>query len=80
MINKGDLFQGRHWRSDVGSPLLVEVVRTYDKPDIDPECPESVAIVGMVEAVVLSGPDIGKTRRYRRRQFYQVFLPVEEAS
>lgn len=80
MINKGDLFQGRPGVSNVGSPLLVEVVRTYDKRDIDPECPESVAIVGMVEMVILSGPDIGKTKRYRRRRFHQVFLPVEEAT
>ena len=80
MINKGDLFQGRHWRSDVGSPLLVEVVRTYDKRDIDYDCPESVAIIGMVEAIVLTGPDIGKTKRYRRSHFHGVFKRVEEAS
>ena len=78
MINKGDLFQSRVWVKEA-SPLLVEVVCTFNKPDIDPECPESVAIVGMVEAVVLNGPDIGKNRKYRRSQFHQVFLPVEEA-
>ncbi len=80
MINKGDLFQCHLLAHQGPSPLLVEVVRTYDKPDIDPECPESVAIVGMVEAVVLSGPDIGKTRRYTRTQFRSRFDPVEEAS
>jgi hypothetical protein len=79
MINKGDLFQGKAWVKG-RSPLLIEVVRTYNKRDIDYDCPESVAIIGMVEAVVLSGPDIGKIRRYQRSQFHQVFLPVEEAS
>lgn len=79
MIKKGNLFQGRAW-VEGSFPLLVEVVCTYDKPDIDPECPESVAIVGMVEAVVLSGPNIGMIRKYRRKQFRQVFEPVEVAS
>ena len=79
MIKKGNLFQGRAWVKGA-SPLLVEVVCTYNRPDIDPECPESVAIVGMVEAVILNGPDIGKTRKYRRSQFRQVFDAVEEAS
>tara|TARA_B100000900_G_scaffold159571_1_gene135524 strand:+ start:198 stop:428 length:231 start_codon:yes stop_codon:yes gene_type:complete len=75
MIKKGNLFQGKT-SSEV---KLVEVVRTYNKPDIDPECPESVAIVGMVEAVILSGPGIGKTIRSRRSQFLLAFSPVEEA-
>ena len=80
MINKGDLFQGRAWELHSSSPLLVEVVSTYDKRDIDYDCPESVAIIGMVEAVILSGPDIGKTRRYRRKGFNRIFTRVEEAS
>ena len=80
MIKKGNLFQGRASVESNAPPCLVEVVRTYDKRDIDYDCPESVAIIGMVEAVILSGPDIGKTRRYRRTQFRRVFSPVEEAS
>ena len=76
VIRKGNLFQGHSWDSKP-SPVFVEVLRTYDKADIDPECPESVAIVGMVEARVLSGQDIGKTRRYRRTQFRRVFTPVD---
>ena len=80
MINKGDLFH-RHLLAHQGpSPELVEVVRTYNKADIDYDCPESVAIIGMVEAVVLTGPDIGKTKRYRRSHFHGVFKRVEEAS
>ncbi len=79
MINKGDLFQGRATVESDAPPCLLEVVRTYNKRDIDYDCPESVAIIGMVEVVILSGPDIGKVRRYRRSQFRRVFSPVEEA-
>lgn len=79
MIKKGSLFQGRVTVEGV-TPILVEVLRTYDKRDIDYDCPESVAIVGMVEAVVLNGPDIGKNRKYQRLQFRRLFMPVEEAS
>ena len=49
MIKKGNLFQGRATVESDAPPCLVEVARTYDKRDIDYECPESVAIVGMVE-------------------------------
>mgnify|MGYP003317456127 CR=1 FL=1 len=50
MIEKGDLYQsGVEFNGEL---ILVQVQRTYDKADIDPECPESVAIIGMVEAVV----------------------------
>ena len=80
MIKKGNLFQGRATVESDAPPCLVEVARTYDKRDIDYECPESVAIVGMVEVVILSGPDIGKTRRYQRLQFRRLFIPIEEAS
>ena len=80
MIKKGNLFQGRATVESDAPPCLVEIVRTYDKRDIDYDCPESVAIIGMVEAVILSGPDIGKVRRYQRSQFRRVFSPVEEAS
>ena len=79
MIKKGNLFQGIVTVEGV-TPILVEVLRTYDKRDIDYDCPESVAIVGMVEAVVLNGPDIGKNRKYQRLQFRRLFMPVEEAS
>ena len=77
MINKGDLFQGVASIKGHGHPFI-EIIRTYNKRDIDPDCPESVAIVGMVEAVMLSGPDIGKTKSYHRRGFNQLFLRVEE--
>ena len=68
MIKAGNLFKTkRPMRS--GKDELCEVISTYNKPDIDPQCPESVAIVGMVKAVWLSGPHIGKTFRSARRNF-----------
>ncbi len=81
MINKGDLFivKATNPQHDIVN-CLVEVVRTYNKRDIDPECPESVAIIGMVEIIVLSGTDIGKTMRYPRRSFHRIFRRVEGAA
>ena len=73
MIEKGNLF-----RSLTDTTLLVEVVRTYNHRDIDPDCPESVAIIGMIETVVLSGDDIGTTRRFRQRGFWKRFEKLEK--
>ena len=70
MIKKGKLYRYAE-NSDTNVPL-VEVNKTWDKPDIDPYCPESVAIVGMVTFTYLSGPKIGKTRSVRRRVFSTV--------
>ena len=72
MIEKGDLFRS------LTDEVLVEVVRTYNHRDIDPDCPESIAIIGMIETVVLSGKDIGKTRKFRHRGFRKRFEKLEE--
>jgi len=80
MINKGDLFLSIDSPGRPEGKCFVEVVRTYNKRDIDPDCPESVAIIGIVEIVVLSGSDIGKSMRFLRRGFNQRFVRVEEAS
>lgn len=66
MIKKGKLYQCLD--PDVGL-VLCEVVSTYNRPDIDPDCPESVAIVGMVRAMWMSGPHIGKTFSVTRKTF-----------
>tara|TARA_R110001592_G_scaffold94582_2_gene273658 strand:- start:419 stop:655 length:237 start_codon:yes stop_codon:yes gene_type:complete len=69
MIKKGNLYR----YSETGSnDPLVEVVRTWDKRDIDFDNPLSVAIVGMVTFTYLSGPNIGKTRSVLRRTFSAV--------
>lgn len=70
MIKKGKLYRYAE-NGNINQPL-VEVNKTWDKPDIDPHCPESVAIVGMVTFTYLSGPKIGKTRSVRRRVFSTV--------
>tara|TARA_E500000331_G_scaffold354420_1_gene407352 strand:- start:11 stop:262 length:252 start_codon:yes stop_codon:yes gene_type:complete len=72
MIEKGDLFRMH------GTETLVEVVRTYNHRDIDPDCPESVAIIGMIETVVLSGDGIGKKLRFRQKGFWKRFEKLEE--
>ena len=51
------------------STILAEVVGTWNKRDIDPDCPESVAIIGMVKFVYVSGTDIGFERSIRYRDF-----------
>ena len=66
MIKIGNLYQCQD--PDVGL-VLCEVVSTYNKPDIDPVCPESVAIIGMVKAMWMSGPHIGKTFAVSRKTF-----------
>ena len=81
MIEKGKLYIANTDHRDTAhwDQVLVEIARTYDKRDIDPDCPESVAIVPMVEAIVLTGENIGRTRRFRRRYFSRNFKPVEVA-
>lgn len=69
MIKAGNIFRLRNEDWDTGKVELCEIIHTYNKPDIDPECPESVAIIGMVKAVWLSGPHIGQTFRASRRNF-----------
>ena len=76
-MKKGDLYQSR---PNDYAVFLVEVVRTWNKRDIDPECLESVAIIGMVEVTMVTGPELAKKRTYRTSHFNRVFEPVKEAS
>ena len=64
MIKEGTLCRRIH-----GSQNLCQVVSLYDRRDIDFECPESVAIVGMVKFILLSGEHIGRTFSQKRRDF-----------
>lgn len=70
MIKKGKLYRYAE-NGNIKQPL-VEVNATWNKPDIDPQCPESVAIVGMVTFTYLSGPKIGKSRSVSRKRFCAV--------
>ena len=49
--------------------VLCQIISLYDKRDIDPECPQSIAIVGMVKAMWMSGPHLGKEFRVSRKTF-----------
>ena len=69
MIKPGKLFKTKRVDTFTGKNELCEIIHTYNKADIDPQCPESVAIVGFVKAVWMSGPHIGKTFRSARRNF-----------
>ena len=69
MIKVGQLFKTKQEDTLTGNTELCEIVHTYNKADIDPECPESVAIIGMVKAVWVSGHHIGKTFTSSRRNF-----------
>jgi hypothetical protein len=70
MIQKGKLFKRKTPASiEHATATLCQVSATFDKPDIDPECPESVAIVGMVRVVYLDGPEQGREITMRRRSF-----------
>ncbi len=76
-MNRGDLYQALD-RSRVLPPdTLVQIERTYDKRDIDPDCPMSVAIIPMVEVFVLTGKDMGRKFKWRRQAFRQKFSKIE---
>ena len=63
MIEIGNLFKQK------SGDTLVEIVSFWDKRDIDPDCPESIAIVGMVKFVYLNGEHQGKHQSMSRRGF-----------
>ena len=73
MINKGDIYLSSERAYTLEPDTLVQVERTYNKRDIDPECPMSVAIVPMVEVTVLTGRDIGRKLRWDRKVFRKKF-------
>ena len=69
MIKIGTLCRRRHGAKLTPVRNLCQVVSIYNHRDIDPECPESVAIIGMVKFVLLSGDDIGRTFKQKRSDF-----------
>ncbi len=77
MIKQGTLCVTKASVTDAN--LLCEVVSTYDKRDIDYDCPESVAIIPMVKAVYLSGENQGKEFRVSRRSFTYRWEVVRDA-
>ena len=75
MIKQGVLVQ---YKTDIS--VLAEVVMTYDKMDVDPDCNESVAIVGMVKIIYLTGPEQGNKRSMRRRNFTHFWKVINNDS
>jgi hypothetical protein len=75
---KGNLYKGK-MRFGSSDEDIVRVESTYDKTDIDPDCPESVAIIGMVKVTILSGDNIGKSATYRRSTFNRIFKALKDS-
>ena len=73
MIKIGALCKRIHGSS------LCQVVSLYDRRDIDFECPESVAIVGMVKFIYLTGEAQGKTFKTKRSDFNSRWEVVNDA-
>ena len=72
----GDLFIAKYVSNGQDTKTIVEVLRTWYQPDIDPLCSESVEIVDMLEIVSLNGPNIGQRRKHRRRVFLKNYERV----
>ena len=73
MTNQGTLVK---YKTD--NTVLAQVIGTWNKRDIDSECPESVAIIGMVKFVYLTGASIGIERSISTRNFYAYWESVND--
>ena len=62
-----------------GKQELCQIVSFYDKRDIDPECPESVAIIPFVKAMWLTGGNQGNIFRSARRNFRRAWEVVSDS-
>ena len=78
-MEKGDLYKSKNKVFGNEENVIVQVMSTYNKRDIDPECPLSVAIVPMVQLVVWSGNQTGRVLSYNRRVFRKQYAKVGEA-
>ena len=58
--------------------VLAQIMSTYNKADIDPDCPESVAIIGMVRIMYLSGPQQGRESSVRTKNFYHFWEVIND--
>ena len=59
--------------------VLCEIVSLYDKRDIDPGCPQSVAIVPFVKAIWLNGDNQGHPFTSSRRNFCRAWEVISES-
>lgn len=59
--------------------VLCEIVSLYHKHDIDPQCPESVAIIPFVKAMWLTGDHQGQVFRSARRNFSRAWEVISDS-
>ena len=79
MMKKGDLYQSVTRVFGNEENVVVQIMRTWNKRDIDPDCPESVAIIPMVQLVVWSGNQTGRVVQYNRQVFSRAYEKIVEA-
>ena len=77
-MKPGDLYQSNRRRlATRKDDAVIQVVKTWNKRDIDPDCPESVAIIPMVQFVVWSDGQKGGTFNFPRRRFTRQYTRAE---
>ena len=77
-MKPGDLYQSnRRHLATRKDDTVVQIIKTWNKRDIDPECPESVAIIPMVQYVVWQAGQPGGTFNYQRGSFHRRYTKVE---
>ena len=64
MIKVGDLVRHKH-----NPDKIAQVLAFWDKRDIDYDCPESVAIIGMVRLMYINEEQLGYEGSVSRRAF-----------
>ena len=64
MIKVGDLVRHKY-----NHDKIAQITGFWDKRDIDYDCPESVAIIGMVRLTYLNTEQIGQEGSVSRRGF-----------
>ena len=62
-----------------GEQELCEIVSLYDRRDIDPDCPQSVAIIPFVKAMWLTGGNQGSVFQSARRNFYRAWEVISDS-
>ena len=60
--------------------VLAQITRSYNKRSIDQDynCQKSVAIIGMVKLMYLSGDNLGKERAISSESFYHFWEVIDD--
>ena len=78
-MKPGDLYKPTRRGTSDGESTVAQVMKTWNKRDIDPDCPLSVAIIPMVQFVVWSDGQKGGTFNFQRQSFHRQYTRVEVA-